>query len=253
MKVASICVLILVIAAASHRTSADDPAQPVPQSDVVAYFARLQSELRKDWPRNRTIRFVFHGHSVPAGYFKTPLVRTFDAYPTLFHQQLCEKYPTAVIDVCVTAIGGENSIAGAERFEADVLALKPDVVFIDYALNDRGVGLEKAEAAWRSMIEACVKKNMRVVLLTPTPDTRENILDDDAPLAAHAEQVRQLAAEYRVPIVDSYAAFRERAKSGNDISSLMSQVNHPNRAGHEIVAQLLAELLPKPSNSPPQE
>ncbi len=144
--------------AASQRSLADDPSHSFPSTDLVSYFEPLKSELRKEWPRNRTIRFVFHGHSVPAGYFKTPIVRTFDAYPTLFHQQLCERYPTAVIDVCVTAIGGENSVAGAARFNADVLALKPDVVFIDYSLNDRGVGLEKAEAAWRSMIDACMQE-----------------------------------------------------------------------------------------------
>jgi hypothetical protein len=132
-----------------------------------------------------------------------------------------------------------------------VLALKPDVVFIDYALNDRGVGLEKAEGAWRSMIDACVQKNVRVVLLTPTPDTRENILDDNATLVAHAAQVRKLAAEYRIPVIDSYAAFRKRAESGADISALMSQINHPNRQGHEIVAGLLDGLFTEPATQPP--
>jgi len=41
--------------------------------------------------------------------------------------------------VICTAIGGENSSAGARRFESDVLVHKPDVLFIDYALNDRGL------------------------------------------------------------------------------------------------------------------
>src|SRR5690606_1940057 len=168
--------------------------------------------------------------------FKTPIVRRFDSYPTLFHQKLCERFPTAVIDVCVTAIGGENSVAGARRFEADVLALKPDVVFIDYALNDRRVGLEQSELAWRSMIEACRKRDVLVVLLTPTPDLRENILDAETPLAAHAEQVRKLAGELQLPMVDAYAAFKAKAEAGDDIENLMSQVNHPNRAGHELVA-----------------
>lgn len=251
------CVVALATIALSSTSFADDPQRGGhQQSDgdpqgMSSDFDSLKSELRQEWPRNRTVRFVFHGHSVPAGYFKTPVVRTFDAYPTLFHQQLCERYPTAVIDVCVTAIGGENSVAGAARFEADVLALKPDVVFIDYSLNDRGVGLEKAAAAWRSMIEACIAKNVRVVLLTPTPDTRENILDDNAPLAAHAAQVRKLAAEYHIPSVDSYAAFRERVKSGTDLGTLMSQINHPNRRGHEIVARLLADLFADAQNRSP--
>ena len=50
-----------------------------------------------------------------------------------------QQFPHAVLNVIVTAIGGEDSIAGAARFERDVLALRPAVVTIDYALNDRWV------------------------------------------------------------------------------------------------------------------
>ena len=68
---------------------------------------------------------------------------TVNAYPHLIHRALKERYPTAVINVIVTAIGGEASESGAARFERDVLSLKPDLVLIDYGLNDRGLGLPK--------------------------------------------------------------------------------------------------------------
>ena len=132
-------------------------------------FALLREELVKTWPRNRTVRFVFHGHSVPAGYFKTPRVRRFDSYPALFHRRLCDAYPTAVVDVCVTAVGGEHAEAGAARFERDVLAMNPDLVFLDYALNDRRLGLPRAEAAWRSMLDACRERGVPVARLHPHP------------------------------------------------------------------------------------
>jgi acyl-CoA thioesterase-1 len=84
------------------------------QSD---YLAGIKNELQKKWPQNRTINLVFHGHSVPSGYFKTPDVRTLDAYPQLVLQELKKKYPMAVINVITTAIGGENSTNGARRFK----------------------------------------------------------------------------------------------------------------------------------------
>ena len=56
---------------------------------------------------------VAHGHSVPAGYFKTPVVQTFDAYPHLPHKALNERYAHAVINVIVTVMGGEDSVSGA--------------------------------------------------------------------------------------------------------------------------------------------
>jgi hypothetical protein len=60
---------------------------------------------------------------------------------------LAERFPHAVINVIVTAIGGENSESGAERFDRDVLSHRPDLVTIDYALNDRAIGLLRAEKA----------------------------------------------------------------------------------------------------------
>lgn len=213
------------------------------QVNPAEYFSDLKVELKKRWPKNRTIRMVFHGHSVPAGYFRGGNVRRFDSYPMLFNQRLCKSYSAAVIDVCVTAVGGEGSVAGAKRFEQDVLALKPDVVFIDYSLNDRYAGLESALESWRAMIQKAIEADVKVVLLTPTPDSTENILDSKAPLALHAAQVRQLGDKYSVPVVDSYEKFRELVVSGNNIKTYLSQANHPNRLGHEKVAELIADLF----------
>src|SRR5665213_2969528 len=143
---------LVTLLAASCASQGPKIAETAPANPRV-YLVNVCEELSKPWPKNRTVNIVCHGHSVPAGYFKTPEVRTFDGYPALLHQQLCRRFPHAVINVIVTAIGGENSESGALRFEGDVLSLRPDVVTIDYALNDRGIGLRRSEKAWRTMIE----------------------------------------------------------------------------------------------------
>lgn len=97
-------------------------------------------------------------------------------------------------------------------------------------MNDRGIGLERAEKAWRKMIETTLKKGIKLILLTPTPDLKEDILDENTPLAAHAEMVRKLAEEYKVGLVDSYKIFYDKAKNGEDLRKYMSQNNHPNPA-----------------------
>ena len=78
-------------------------------ADPADYLKSLTAEMTKHWPRNRTINVVCHGHSVPAGYFKTPLVDSLNAYPHLLHAALKKRFPNAVINVIVTAIGGETS------------------------------------------------------------------------------------------------------------------------------------------------
>jgi hypothetical protein len=61
-------------------------------ADVDHYLDSLKVEFQKEWPQNRTINIVFHGHSVPAGYFKTPVVNTLAAYPHLVRLDLMMRY-----------------------------------------------------------------------------------------------------------------------------------------------------------------
>jgi lysophospholipase L1-like esterase len=221
-------IILLVALVLANSTTSRDPAD---------FLKNLKTEMQKEWPKNRTINIVFHGHSVPAGYFKTPVVHTEHAYPALVLKKLKAKYPYAVINVITTAIGGESSDKGSSRFQDDVMTHKPDLIFIDYALNDRRLGLEEAAKAWSSMIEAASAKNVKVILLTPTPDQALNILDTTNILHAHTRQIIGLANKYQTGIVDSYKQFYRESEKGNDLSLLMSQGNHPNEKGHELVAQ----------------
>lgn len=197
-------------------------------------------EAKVTWPNNRTLNVVFHGHSVLAGYFKVPEVHSFEAYPQLFFHALKSELPYANINVITTAIGGEDSRNGEKRFKKDVLAFQPDVVGIDYALNDRYIPLKRAKRAWVSMIKQAKRSGAKVILFTPTPDLAANLDNPQDPLNLHAEQIRALSREYNVALVDSLAAFKELAQS-QDISTLMAEPNHPNAQGHQVVLQ---QILP---------
>jgi lysophospholipase L1-like esterase len=233
--------MFLVVSCASRP-----PVSPAASTiaDRQTYLANICTELSKSWPTNRTITIVCHGHSVPAGYFRTPAVHPFDAYPLLLDGELNQRFPHAVINVIVTAIGGENSESGARRFQRDVLSLRPDVVTIDYALNDRPIGLVRSEKAWRAMIELALAYHIKVILLTPTPDLSAKLENPNDPLNLHAEQIRRLAAEYHLGLADSLAQFQNAVRSGVNLRDLMAQGNHPNRKGHELVAAELLKWFP---------
>lgn len=209
-------------------------------ADRRTYLDEVVKELLKEWPKNRIVNIVCHGHSVPAGYFATPFVDTFNAYPHLLHKGLKEKFPFAVINVIVTAVGGEDSGTGAIRFEKVVLNYFPDVVTIDYGLNDRRIGLKKAKSNWKFMIEKSIENGIKVLLLTPTLDISgiyEESKEQWNLLHKHAEQIRKLADEYQVGLVDCLAVFEEYIREGGDIVDLLSWPNHPNRRGHELIAR----------------
>ncbi len=232
---------------ASSTGAVAEPTAGVGVAETRDYLAPVVTELAKAWPKNRTVNIVFHGHSVPAGYFRTPIVDTFHAYPALLHRALKERFPLAVINVIVTAIGGENSVKGAARFEHDVLPYRPDVLLIDYSLNDRRLGLAPARAAWVAMIERAQAAGVKVILLTPTADTAAKLDDDSDPLNQQAAQVRALATAYHTGLVDSLALFKAEIARGTPLDALMSQVNHPNARGHQLVADALLAWFPAPS------
>lgn len=219
---------ILLLLAASSGTAQ--------VADHSAYLKDLKTELGKQWPNNRTINLVFHGHSVPSGYWANHEVHTLESYPYLLLQKLKTYYPYAVINVITTSIGGENAIKGESRFVQDVLTHKPDVLFIDYALNDRASGLEKTNEAWEKMIQKAMEQNVKVILLTPSPDTRVDIFAKDSKsLSAHADQIRTLAAKYHIGLADPFTLFQEIQKKGQT-AGYMSQVNHPNLLGHQLIS-----------------
>jgi acyl-CoA thioesterase-1 len=211
------------------------------------YLNSLLLEMAKHWPDNRIINVACHGHSVPAGYFATPYVNTLAAYPHLLLEGLKERFPFAVVNVIVTAKGGENSEGGSQRFEGEVLCHRPDVVTLDYGLNDRGIGLEKANAAWRRMIEIALRCGIRLILLTPTHDQfaiRSGDPTSEDALAQHSAQIRGLALEYEIGLADSDAAYSRYINQGGHLFDLLSHVNHPNRKGHQIVAEEILRYFP---------
>lgn len=213
------------------------------QAPESTYLDNLKTALKKAWPHNRSINLVFHGHSVPSGYFRTPDVRTLEAYPHQVLEGLKEMYPTAVINIIVTAIGGENSVQGVKRFRKEVLVHRPDVLFIDYALNDRRVGLEKARQATEKMIRRAKKRDIPVILLTPSPDLKVDILNDDNALAQFARQLREIARQQDIGLADSYARFRALAAAGAGLDAYMAQFNHPNAKGHAVIAEALLKFF----------
>ena len=213
------------------------------ETTAPALPKELLQELEKKWPQNRTLNIVFHGHSVPAGYHKTPEVKPFESYPHLFHQELKSRYPHAVINVIVTAIGGEASIAGEARFRNDVLTHRPDVIFIDYALNDRRQEPAKVEAAWISMVRMAKEQKIPVILITPTGDSSAKLDDPQDPLCQRAELIRRVAKSENVLLADVFAAWQAEVAAGTPQTALLSQANHPNLRGHQLAQSVLSRLF----------
>jgi predicted GH43/DUF377 family glycosyl hydrolase len=86
------------------------------------------------------------------------------------------------------------------------------------------------------MIKTAREKNIKIILLTPSPDQRVDYQDPDNELKKHRDQIVRLASENDAGLADSYKAFEFLYNDREKLSEYMSQVNHPNEKGHELIA-----------------
>ncbi|ENM0054932.1 SGNH/GDSL hydrolase family protein [Stenotrophomonas maltophilia] len=213
-------------------------APPAPFQSTGSCLPSLIEDLKVEWPNNEIINIVAFGHSVPAGYGDTTEVQMLDAYPRQLENALSAKYRRAVLNVINSGVGGNDSQRGLKRIQRDVLDHHPRVVLIDFALNDRGIPLERSRENLIEIVERVRAVGACPVLLTPTWDLTSNFEDPNDPLVKQVAMIRAIAAEQSAPLADSYAAFLQ---FDGDRRSLMATFNHPNRAGHQLV---LGRLLP---------
>jgi hypothetical protein len=204
----------------------------------VKTLASVRVELNKQWKDNRIINLVFHGHSVPAGFHVTPEIKPFESYPHLVYVGLKKKYPYAQINCIVTAVGGETSDKGAMRFEDEVMNHKPDILFIDYALNDRFLNEQDSRRSLSKMIDSAKARNVIVVLVTPTGAEDANLNDESDKLTIRVKIIRELAKEKDCLLADVSGVWKTK-----DQSKLLSQINHPNLIGHQLAADVILETL----------
>jgi lysophospholipase L1-like esterase len=196
-----------------------------------------------------------------------------EIYADLLHKELSfEGKEVAVINA---GVPGNTTTMAAKRFEKDVLAAKPDVVIVQFGINDSAIDVWKNPPAveprvkqdvygrnLRDFVRTLKGKGARVVLMTPNPLCWTDALKakyGHAPyqpeiedgfnvlLRKYAETVLQIASEENVGLVDVFAAFNEHARQrgASSPSDLLLDGMHPNNAGHRLVADLIMAHLAK--------
>lgn len=166
--------------------------------------------------------------------------------------------------------GSDTTVMARERFEADVLEADPQIVIIQFGLNDAAVDVwrnvtvprvsaDDYEANLEELVTRLQGEDIPVILMTPNPVRwTERIrglygkppYDPEDPdgynvlLPEYAERVRRVAARHGVPLADVWAAFRAHGEvEGQSVDELMMDGMHPGDLGHEIVADLLMEHI----------
>jgi lysophospholipase L1-like esterase len=184
------------------------------------------------------VTIVAFGDSITAGY----AVRR--GFPSFWRQMLAEEYPVASINMVNSGISGDTSMDGLARLDWSVLSYEPDLVTINFGINDcvLGLALEEFEMNLVEMIRRIRSgPNSEILLLSSqpleTPPYDRLVLD-------YYQAVQRVAAEMDVGFVDVCGAWMARVQEGTLLSSLiLPGLDHPNEAGYRIIATELMRLF----------
>ena len=186
---------------AAPATKPSSASQPSPSVDGVndarLSFDRFDQRARA----GDALNVVFFGGSLTWGSNATDPNVT--SYRALTSERLREKYPKARFRFFDAALGGTGSQTAAYRLQRDVLRHRPDLVFLDFSLNDDlDNPSEDKLAAYESLIRRILLEGrcpvQTVILAGKGHVTRRTPAQVPGRL-----KHREIAAAYSVPIGDA--------------------------------------------------
>jgi acyl-CoA thioesterase-1 len=199
---------------------------------------RFVEKTRKDLASGCNVTIVALGDSITAGY----AVRR--GFPSFWKQMLVEKYPDAKTEMINSGISGDTSSDGLARLDWSALAYEPDLVTINFGINDcvLGLGLEEFEMNFVEMVRRIrAGPNSEILLLSSqpleTPPYERLVLD-------YYQAIERVAEEMDAGFVDVYRAWMRAVHAGTPLDSLiLPGLDHPNEAGYRIIAEELMRLF----------
>ena len=205
----------------------------------------MNEELRKYVERTRwdiesgaDATIVCFGDSITAGY----AVRR--GFPSFLLESLRQRFPDSKIEMINSGISGDTSQDGLSRLDWAVLSYEPDLVTINFGINDCVLGLSREEFEM-NLVEMVRRiragPDSEILLLSSqpleSPPYDQRVLD-------YYQTVERVAKEMNVGFVDVYGAWMKRVRAGMPLDSLiLPGLDHPNEAGYRIIAEELMSLF----------
>lgn len=193
-------------------------------------LTRLAAAMRKA-QAGEEITVAVIGGSITEGYSASAFG---NCYATLFYDWWVSCFPEAKVNYINAGIGGTPSYLGVHRVKQDVLDKNPDVVIVEFSVNDG------ADSFYKKSYDNLVRKimlsegNPAVLLLFTTQEDGTNAQENDA----------LIGFKYRLPMISYGNAVLASIENGEfrweDISP---DTVHPNDRGHAIIGELLYTFL----------
>ena len=225
----AICMLSTTVAGASEPVTTD----LIKQRGVISMedSARLIGVMRKA-QRGEEIIVAAIGGSITAGGVATKNPE--NRYVARVAAWFTKTFPKAKVRFVNAGIGGSNAVYGAMRVDADVLAKKPDLVVVEYAVNNKAglVYSESCEGIFRQIL----RDPRQIAVIQLFFMHRDGISEQP--------WLEILGRHYRLPMVSFRDAWWPEISTGRvQWDALYVDVVHPNDTGHIMASELLIAVL----------
>lgn len=169
-----------------------------------------------------------------------------DKYRNHIISYLSLKYPKNSFIEIKGGVAGTPSYLGVHRIDRDVLNHDPDIVFIEFSVNDYSSEMNLFERSMEGMIRKTLKKNPNT-LIAFIGTGAEGYLTDYYFKGSTPEMVishAEIASYYNIPYINVGKAFSDYiVRSGDEIKKYLPDGVHPNSAGGKIYADEICNYL----------
>lgn len=171
------------------------------------------------------ITIGYLGGSITYGYKVNPD----QCYAYLTHSYFAEKFGSKDnVGYCNAGLSGTPSKLGILRMQRDLLESEPDIVFVEFAVND-GTDFSYQEA-YESIIRTLLEKGIAPVLLF-------SVTKDDY---SAQDYMKELGEYYDLPMISYCDALRFLFENNRlEWKDFSNDEAHPNPEGHKLVAKLI--------------
>ncbi|MBO0721508.1 MAG: hypothetical protein J2P41_11840 [Blastocatellia bacterium] len=200
---------------------------PQARRNIGAFFDKLRA--------GKAITIAYLGGSIAAGNGAGNPEKS--SYRALVTEWLRKRYPQSQISEINAAVPGTGSLYGALRARRDVIAFKPDLVFIDFAIDDEG----EDEIAVKKAIEGL----LRQLLIIPQPPEILMLYPTTAKRDVPNDWHESIASYYQVPSIDLQTQIKSMIQAGKIKSAEFWGKDgvDPSDTGHKVYAEQIINFL----------
>ena len=210
-------------------------------ADFINYRASLANTYKK-LTEDKKLNVVYFGGSVTAGHGAT--VPDSYSWRALIGKWLKTEFPDAQINNINRALGESGTYLGAHRVQMDVISAQPDLLFIEYSINDYYYKstYEQAASQYETIIRevktALPDTDIVTVLVTEKNFLMTNV---NGKLHTQAQAHEDIAKAYNIPTIH---AGRYLAATSKFIwSKYAIDGVHLNDTGYAVYYEVIREFM----------